>query len=224
AKYLGDGMRVGLIGHGEHLAHAVDLCGFGGNGARVGGQHGDIDGVRVQGLGRGNALGGGAVELAFEVFGDDENVGHQSNPFSLSTDTSSAASFTITPLLRLGGGAKVVVLRPCPASTPRSAKGMVSSGLLLAFMMSGSLMKRGSFRRRSVVTTAGKSTSSVSRPASTSRVTVALPPSITSLLAKVACGRPQRVASIWPVWLASSSIACLPRITRSGCSFSISLR
>src|SRR3546814_4778271 len=53
-----------------------------------------------------------------------------------------------------------------------SAKGIDSSGLDLAFMMSGSLMKRGSFSRRSVVTTAGRSTSSVSRPASTSRVTV----------------------------------------------------
>ncbi|MNI74634.1 hypothetical protein D3C73_1307330 [compost metagenome] len=95
--------------------------------------------------------------------------------------------------------------------------------MALAFMMSGSLMKRGSFRRRSVVTTAGRSTSSVSRPASTSRVTVALPSAMSSLLAKVACGRPQRVASIWPVWLASSSMACLPRITRSGCSFSTSL-
>jgi hypothetical protein len=39
------------------------------------------------------------------MFGDDEDLGHQSNPFAFSAATSSAASFTITPLLRLAGGA-----------------------------------------------------------------------------------------------------------------------
>ncbi len=57
-----------------------------------------------------------------------------------------------------------------------SANCDVSIGLDFAFMMSGSLMKRGSFRRRSVVITAGRSTSIVSRPASTSRVTLATLP------------------------------------------------
>ena len=89
-------------------------------------------------------------------------------------------------------------------------------------MMSGSLMKRGSLRRRSVVTTAGRSTSIVSRPASTSRVTFATLPLTSSFDANVACGRCHSVASIWPVWLQSSSIACLPRITSCGCSFSTS--
>ena len=42
-------------------------------------------------------------------------------------------------------------------------------------MMSGSFTYRGSFKRRSVVITAGRSTSSVSSPASTSRVTRACP-------------------------------------------------
>ena len=36
--------------------------------------------------------------------------------------------------------------------------------------------------------------------------------------ANVACGQSSSAASICPVWLASSSIACLPRITRSGFS------
>ena len=38
----------------------------------------------------------------------------------------------------------------------------------------------------------------------------------------MACGRPASAASIWPVWLQSSSMACLPRITRPGCSLSTS--
>ena len=32
------------------------------------------------------------------------------------------------------------------------------------------------------------------------------------------CGQPISAASIWPVWLQSSSIACLPRMTRPGFS------
>jgi hypothetical protein len=42
---------------------------------------------------------------------------------------------------------------------------------------------------------------------------------ISTLEAKVPCDQPSSAASIWPVWLASSSIACLPRMTRPGCSF-----
>ena len=34
------------------------------------------------------------------------------------------------------------------------------------------------------------------------------------------CAQPSSAASIWPVWLASSSIACLPRITSPGFSAS----
>ena len=32
----------------------------------------------------------------------------------------------------------------------------------------------------------------------------------------MACGQPSSAASIWPVWLQSSSIACLPRMTKLG--------
>src|SRR5436190_3974835 len=60
----------------------------------------------------------------------------------------------------------------------------------------------------------------VSRPPSTSRVTLA-PPSTNSILeANVACGQPSSAASIWPVWFESSSIACLPRMIIPGCSSS----
>ena len=78
------------------------------------------------------------------------------------------------PRWRPGGGSVFVHLDARRAGVPpSSASGMVASGLVLAFMISGSFTKRGSLRRRSVVTTAGRSTSSVSRPASTSRVTLA---------------------------------------------------
>src|SRR5690606_6357437 len=106
-----------------------------------------------------------------EVFGDDEDVGHDgnlhrsgqvalaargrpgppasagrrggwaySNPFCLRVATSSAASLTITPRLRPVGAAWWVVRRKSPRSTSRSDSCSVSIGLLLAFMMSGSLM------------------------------------------------------------------------------------
>src|SRR5690606_8240417 len=109
-----------------------DPCGLGGDGGGVGGQHDDVDGVGRQRLRSGDALGRGGVELAVEVLGDDQDFGHgrspcrsgllarranewmagvggvaptYSRPFCFSAATSSAASFTITPRLRLGGGA-----------------------------------------------------------------------------------------------------------------------
>ena len=71
-----------------------------------------------------------------------------------------------------------------------------------------------------MVTIAGPFSFTVCRPPSTSRVTWTLSPSITSLEAKVPCGQPSSAASIWPVWLQSSSIACLPMMTRPGFSAS----
>src|SRR3546814_5827079 len=70
---------------------------------------------------------------------------------------------------------------------------------------------------------AGRLSFTVSSPPSTSRVTLTLSPSTSILLANVPCGRPSNAASIWPVWLLSSSIACLPRITRPGVSSSTTL-
>src|SRR6266702_2743559 len=70
--------------------------------------------------------------------------------------------------------------------------------------------------------TAGRSISIVSRPPSISRVTVALPASMATFEANVACGQPSSAASIWPTWFESSSIACLPSNTSCGCSLSTS--
>src|SRR6218665_2788390 len=70
--------------------------------------------------------------------------------------------------------------------------------------------------------TAGSDSEMVSRPPSISRVTLTLSPSTSTLLAKVACGRSASAASIWPVRLASSSMACLPRMMSEGCSLSTS--
>jgi hypothetical protein len=69
-----------------------------------------------------------------------------------------------------------------------------------------------------VVTIAGSLSETVWRPPSTSRVTLKSRPHL-ELEAKVPCDQPSRAASIWPVWFESSSIACLPRMTRPGCSF-----
>ena len=71
-----------------------------------------------------------------------------------------------------------------------------------------------------MVTTAGSFSSIVSRPPSTSRVTVTASAPGTTLEAKVPWDQPSSAASIWPVWLASSSIACLPMMTSCGCSLS----
>ena len=48
----------------------------------------------------------------------------------------------------------------------------------------------------------------------------ALSPLIVTFEICVACGQPSNADSIWPHWLESSSIACLPMITRRGCSLS----
>src|SRR5258705_4181193 len=68
--------------------------------------------------------------------------------------------------------------------------------------------------------TAGKFSLSVSSPPSTSRVTATALSATSTLLAKVPCPQSRSAASIWPVWLQSSSIACLPRMTSCGCSLS----
>mmetsp|Transcript_12370 Transcript_12370/g.18548 ORF Transcript_12370/g.18548 Transcript_12370/m.18548 type:complete len:203 (-) Transcript_12370:41-649(-) len=104
-------------------------------------------------------------------------------------------------------------------STPRSAAVRASIFFFFAFMMFGRVAYRGSFKRRSAVTTAGRGSSSFWIPVSISLVTLS-PPSTTISEANVACGQSMRLASIWPVAFVSSSIACLPTMTRSGFSFS----
>ena len=69
---------------------------------------------------------------------------------------------------------------------------------------------------------AGVLSSSVSSPPSTSRVTFKAPLPSSIFEANVPCDQPSSAASIWPVWLESSSIDCLPMMMRSGFSFSTS--
>ena len=71
-----DGMRVRGIGDRDHLADAGDLRSL--RRDRVGrvGQHDDVDAVGVQRLGAGDAARRRAVELAVEVFGDDQDLAH----------------------------------------------------------------------------------------------------------------------------------------------------
>ena len=69
-----------------------------------------------------------------------------------------------------------------------------------------------------MVTTAGMVSATVSSPESTSRVTVAVSPSMAIEEAKVPWDQPSRAASIWPVWLQSSSMACLPSRIMPGSS------
>src|SRR5688572_20802508 len=98
-------MRVGRVGHGQHLGHTSNLCGFRSDRSRIGSEYGDIDGIGLQRQCSADGFGGGGVEFAVQVFGDDQYLAHYSNPFCLSAATSSAASLTITPLPRLAGAA-----------------------------------------------------------------------------------------------------------------------
>mmetsp|Transcript_75073 Transcript_75073/g.104295 ORF Transcript_75073/g.104295 Transcript_75073/m.104295 type:complete len:223 (-) Transcript_75073:122-790(-) len=125
----------------------------------------------------------------------------------------------MTPAWRVGGTSTRRVLRRGRGSRPSCSKEEASSGFLRAFMIWGRGAKRGSLRRRSHVTTAGVRTRTVSRPPSTSRVTsrAAAAASCSTREAKVATGQASRPASSWPVWLQSSSIACLPSSTTSAC-------
>src|SRR5581483_8768333 len=191
---LGQAVGVGGIVGQAHLGDPGDFGG--GLGDRGAAAAGDED-MHV-GAGDPGDLGGGGdrvqrrrLQRGAVMFGDDED-GHQiTRASSFSLSTSSATEPTLTPPSRFFGSSTLRVTR------------------------------RGSLSRRSVVTMAGRSKATVSSPPSTSRVTSACRPLIASLEAKVACGQPSSAASIWPVWLQSSSIACLPMMTISGCSRSI---
>lgn len=99
----------------------------------------------------------------------------------------------------------------------------VFSGLVLVFMMLGSLMKCGLFRCRLVVIMVGRFIFSVFRLVLILWVIVVLLLVMFSLLVKVVCGWFYSVVSIWLVWLVLLLIVCLLRIIRFGCFFLISL-
>mmetsp|Transcript_1344 Transcript_1344/g.3582 ORF Transcript_1344/g.3582 Transcript_1344/m.3582 type:complete len:247 (+) Transcript_1344:992-1732(+) len=143
---------------------------------------------------------------------------HNTPASPLSLSTSSSTLPRMRPPSRLGGASTLSTESLGETSTPRSSGERLSRGFFLAFMMLGSVLYRGSFSRRSVVTTAGVRSPTVSRPPSTSRTTSSLwPPSCTSSCdANVPWGHPSSPASIWPVWLLSPSMLCLPISTRSG--------
>mmetsp|Transcript_1776 Transcript_1776/g.6853 ORF Transcript_1776/g.6853 Transcript_1776/m.6853 type:complete len:260 (+) Transcript_1776:363-1142(+) len=138
----------------------------------------------------------------------------------LSLSRSSSTLATVTPGGRGGGALTEVTALTTVRSTPRSAASSASSGFFLAFMMLGSLGYRGVFKRKSAVTRHGRSTLTVSMPASVSRSIVADAPSAatSTLEAKVTCGHWSSSASMGPVVALSPSMACLPRMTRSGAS------
>mmetsp|Transcript_71316 Transcript_71316/g.195456 ORF Transcript_71316/g.195456 Transcript_71316/m.195456 type:complete len:237 (-) Transcript_71316:112-822(-) len=138
----------------------------------------------------------------------------------LSLSRSSSTLSTLAPPSRFGGSSTLITLRCGLISTPRSSGVNLAIFFFFAFMMLGSVAYRGSLRRRSAVTTAGVFIASVSMPVSVSRVTSRLPSLMVSSDANAPCGHSMSAASIWPVWLQSSSIACFPRITTSGISFS----
>jgi hypothetical protein len=79
----------------------------GGDGRRIGREHDDIDGFGLQRLRGGDALRRRCIELAVEVFGNDEDlVRHSEQPLRFQCgDQFGPRPFTITPLLRLAGGA-----------------------------------------------------------------------------------------------------------------------
>jgi hypothetical protein len=74
-QHLGDRVGVRGVGDRDDLGDAGDGRGF--RGDRVGrvGQHGDVD-LAADLRGAGDAARGGGVQLAAEVFGDDQDLAH----------------------------------------------------------------------------------------------------------------------------------------------------
>ena len=133
--------RVGVVagGDGDHRRDAVQGGGLGGDRGGIGGKHGDRD-LGARNLARaGDAARRRLAQLRAVVFGNDENLAHQTSPFFFSASTSSATSLTMMPLARGFGGSTSTHLRPASALTPSDARSMTSRGFFFAFMMSGSL-------------------------------------------------------------------------------------
>ncbi|EEQ40022.1 conserved hypothetical protein [Clavispora lusitaniae ATCC 42720] len=128
--------------------------------------------------------------------------------------TNSSTESTLTPAERAGGSSTLSVSKRLTTSIPKSSAFNFSNGFFLAFMMLGNDAYSGSLSLKSVVMIIGKSACNVSAPPSTSSVTLILSPLISTLDAFVAWGQFNKPAKICPVWLASSSIDCLPKITK----------
>ena len=140
---LGELVRIGRCVGQQHLLDAVELRRRVGRGLRIGAGHQHMHRC-AKGLGGGERLVGGVLEMSVIVLGDQQS-GHsfdpsQSTPASvLSFWTSSATEPTFTPALRPPGSAVLSTFRRGAMSTP-SVSGLVSSrGFFLAFMMFGRL-------------------------------------------------------------------------------------
>ncbi|AEM42400.1 hypothetical protein KVU_2561 [Ketogulonicigenium vulgare WSH-001] len=193
----------------DHPRYAVDMCGRISRSGRPRDQYCHI----AQGARAGDRTGGRIRDQRARLhFGQNQNS-HQITPAAFSFATSSSTEATISPAARAAGSRVSNTLRRGVRSTPRVAASTASIGFFLAFIILGSEVKRGSFRRRSAVTTAGSGSATVCKPPSTSRVIVATSPSTATAEAKVPCPQPSSAANIWPVAFISSSIACLPAMT-----------
>ena len=133
--------RVGVVGGGDrdHLRDAREGGGLGGHRGGIGGEHGDRDLGARDLRGAGDAARRRLAQLRAVVFGNDEDLAHQTSPFFFSASTSSATSLTMMPLARGFGGSTSTQRRPPSAATPSEASSTTSSGFFFAFMMSGSL-------------------------------------------------------------------------------------
>ena len=137
-EHRGERLGVRSVLDFQHALHALDGGSLFRDSAGVRGEHRDIDLRALDAAGAGHALGGGGIELAVRMLGNDENLGHYNRPFCLSAATSAATSFTMAPFCRAAGGSYFSVLNCAPPSTPRSPIAIVSSCFFFAFMMSGS--------------------------------------------------------------------------------------
>src|SRR5258708_29107554 len=98
-------MRVDRVRDSQHFRHAVDLRSFRGDCIGCIGEHEHVDARGPEILRAGDAARGAGIQLAVQMLGDYQYLAHASSPFVFSAATSSAASLTITPLLRLAGAA-----------------------------------------------------------------------------------------------------------------------
>ena len=136
----GERMRVGGILDRQYTGDALQRRGLRGHCAGIRRTYRDGDLSVGDGCGTGDALGRAGIEVRAIMLGDNQNtVAHYRTPLLLSVATSSAASFTLMPFCRCGGGSKRASFRRCRCSMPSAASVRVSSGFFLAFMISGSL-------------------------------------------------------------------------------------